>query len=306
MSRNYFNLSLFIIFARNLVGSCRLKGSVKEYLAGKIPSEHLSLIYRSYDLIGDIAVIRVPEEASRYKRLIAEAIMHVHKHVKSVWAQVSPVSGDFRLRELEWIAGEKRSETVYKEYGCIFKVDLKRCYFSPRLSYERMRIAKLVQPKETVVNMFAGVGCYSIMIAKHSDVEKVFSMDINPYAVEYMKENIRLNKVEGKVIPILGDAKKVVEEKLQKIADRVLMPLPEKAYEFIEVAIQALKPKGGWIHYYSFEHARKNEDPIEKAKLKVMEKFEELGINFNVAFGRVVRGTGPNWYQIVLDIKVKL
>ncbi len=64
-----------------------MKGSVKEYLAGKIPSEHLSLIYRSYDLIGDIAVIRVPEEASRYKRLIAEAIMHVHKHVKSVWAQ---------------------------------------------------------------------------------------------------------------------------------------------------------------------------------------------------------------------------
>ncbi len=169
-----------------------------------------------------------------------------------------------------------------------------------------MRIAKLVQPKETVVNMFAGVGCYSIMIAKHSDVEKVFSIDINPYAVEYMKENIRLNKVEDKVIPILGDAKKVVEKKFQRIADRVLMPLPEKAYEFIEAAIQALKPKGGWIHYYSFEHARKNEDPIEKAKLKVMEKFEELGINFNAAFGRIVRGTGPNWYQIVLDIKVKL
>jgi len=305
MSVNYFNLSLSIIFYKKHVGRYLLKGNIKDYLAEEIPAEHLSFIYRSYDLIGDIAVIRIPEKASEYRKLVAEAIMHVHKHVKSVWAQISPVSGDLRLRELEWIAGEKRSETVYKEYGCIFKVDLKRCYFSPRLSYERMRIAKLIQPREIVVNMFAGVGCYSIIIAKHSDAEKVFSIDINPYAVEYMKENIRLNKVEGKVVPILGNAKKVIKEGLQGIADRVLMPLPEKAYEFIETAIQALKPKGGWVHYYSFEHAKKDENPVEKAKLKVMEKFEKLEINCNVAFRRVVRGTGPNWYQIALDIKVK-
>lgn len=231
--------------------------------------------------------------------------MSIHKNVKSVWMQTSPVSGDFRLRDLEWVAGEKRSETVYREYGCMFIVDLKKCYFSPRLSYERIRIAKLVRPKEIIVNMFAGVGCYSIIIARHSEAEKIFSIDINPYAVEYMKENIKLNKVEDKVVPILGDAKKVIEKNLSKIADRVLMPLPEKAYEFIEAAIQALKPKGGWIHYYSFEHARKNENPIEKAKLKLIKKFEELGINYHLASGRIVRGTGPNWYQIALDVEIK-
>lgn len=281
-----------------------MKGSIKDYLAGKIPDEHLKLIYRSFDIVGDIAIIRVPKEASQYRKLIAEAIMSVHKHVKSVWEQASPVSGDFRLRELKWVAGEKKSETIYREYGCTFKVDLKKCYFSPRLSYERMRIAKLVQPKETVINMFAGVGCYSIMVAKHSEAKKIFSIDINPHAVKYMKENIRLNKVEDKVIPILGDAREVIEKNLSKTADRVLMPLPEKAYEFLETAIQALKPKGGWIHYYSFEHAGKDENPIEKAKLKVIEKFEELEINYNIAFGRIVRGTGPNWYQIALDIEI--
>ena len=266
----------------------------------------MRLIYRSFDIIGDIAVIRLPEEAMQYKKLVAEAIMNVHKNVRSVWAQTSPVSGDFRLRELEWVAGEKRSETVYREYGCLFKVDLKKCYFSPRLSYERMRIAKLVQPKEIIINMFAGVGCYSIIIAKHSEAEKIFSIDINPHAVEYMEENIRLNKVENKIVPILGDAKEVIEKNLSKIADRVLMPLPEKAYEFLETAIQALKLKGGWIHYYSFEHAKKDENPIEKAKLKLIKKFEELGINYNLAFGRVVRGTGPNWYQVAIDIKIEV
>jgi len=283
-----------------------LKGNIKDYLAGKIPDKHLRLIYRSFDIIGDVAVIRLPKEAMQYKKLVAKAIMSIHKNVKSVWAQTSPVSGDFRLRKLECVAGEKRSETVHKEYGCIFKVDLRKCYFSSRLSYERMRIAKLVQPKEIIVNMFAGVGCYSIIIAKHSEAEKIFSIDINPHAVEYMKENIRLNKVEDKVVPILGDAREVIEKRLLKTADRVLMPLPEKAYDFIETAIQALKPKGGWIHYYSFEHAKKSENPIEKARLKVMEKFEDLGMNCNMAFGRIVRGTGPNWYQIALDIEVKL
>ena len=282
-----------------------MEGNIKDYLAGKIPDEHLRLIYRSFDIIGDVAVIRLPEKAMQYKELVAEAIMSIHKNIKSVWAQTSPVSGDFRLRELEWVAGERKSETVYKEYRCIFKVDLKKCYFSPRLSYERMRIAKLVYPKEIIVNMFAGVGCYSIIIAKHSKAEKIFSIDINPYAIEYMRENIQLNKVKDKVVPILGDAREVIKKNLLKTADRVLMPLPERAYDFIETAIQALKNRGGWIHYYSFEHSKKNENPIEKARLKVMEKFEDLGINCNVTFGRVVRGTGPNWYQIVLDIEVK-
>ena len=283
-----------------------MKEGIKQYLAGKIPSEDLQLIYRSYDLIGDLAVVKIPDQALKYRDLIAEAIMRVHKNVKAVWHQTSPVRGDFRLRKLEWIAGEKRSETVYKEYGCTFKVDIEKCYFSPRLSYERMRIAKLVQPGEKIVNMFAGVGCYSILIAKHSKAEKIYSIDINPHAVHYMKENIRINKVEDRVIVILGDAKEVIERELQRIADRVLMPLPEKAYKFLGTAVLALKPLGGWIHYYAFEHAAKGENPIEKVKEKVSKKLEILDVSYDMPFGRIVRETGPNWYQVVLDIQVKI
>ena len=287
-------------------GERNLRGNIIDYLSGKIPLEHLRQIYRSYDIIGDIAVVRIPEEAEQYSKLIAEAIMHIHKHVKSVWHQVSPVSGDFRLRKLELIAGERKTETLYKEYGCTFKVDIEKCYFSPRLSYERMRIAKLVQPNEIVINMFAGVGCYSILIAKHSEVRKIYSIDINPHALHYMRENVKLNKVEGRVVPILGDAKKVIEESLSEVADRVLMPLPEKAYEFLESAFQALKPEGGWIHYYSFEHAAKSEDPLKKAKEKISEKLRNQRFDCEISFGRIVRGTGPNWYQVALDIQAKL
>jgi tRNA (guanine37-N1)-methyltransferase len=282
-----------------------MKGDLKTLLAGKLEPWELKLVYRSYDVVGDIAIIRIPEPLKQQSKIIAEAVMQTHKRVKTVLRQVSPVSGDFRLRELEWVVGERKTETVYKEHGCLSKVDLKTCYFSPRLSYERMRIAQKVQPNEVVVNMFAGVGCYSIIIAKFSEAEKIYSIDINPVAVQYMQENVKLNRVEERVIPIQGDAKKVIEERLQNTADRVLMPLPGKAYEYLDCAVLALKSTGGWIHYYDFEHARKGENPIEKIKVKVYGKLKRIGANFEVPFGRIVRTTGPNWYQVVLDVQVK-
>lgn len=167
-----------------------------------------------------------------------------------------------------------------------------------------MRIAKQVGNGEVVVNMFAGVGCYSIVIAKHSKAEKIYSIDVNPAAVQFMQKNIRLNKVYRKVISIQGDAKEVIEKRLRCTADRVLMPLPEKVLEYLPYAVSALKEAGGWIHYYNFEYAKKNENPIEKVKLKVAEKLQSLGVTFTIPLDRVVRTTGPNWYQVVLDIKV--
>jgi len=282
-----------------------MKENLRVLLADKIEPWELKLIYKSYDIVGDIAIIRVPEPLKERSKIIAKAVMQTHKRVKAVWRQANAVSGDFRLRGLEFVLGERKIETFHREHGCIFKVDLKKCYFSPRLSYERMRIARQVQPDEVVLNMFAGVGCYSIVIAKHSEAEKIFSIDINPVAIQYMQENIKLNKVEEKVVPVQEDAKKVIEERLQHVADRVLMPLPEKAYEYLDYALLALKQTGGWVHYYDFEHAKKCEKAVKKIWSKVSKKLQSLGVNFEVTFGRIVRKTGPNWYQVVLDIQVK-
>jgi tRNA (guanine37-N1)-methyltransferase len=226
----------------------------------------------------------------------------MHKNVRTVLLQTSPVSGDFRVRQLEWIAGERKTITVHKEFGCLFEVDLEKCYFSPRLSFERRRIASLVQTREVAVNMFAGVGCFSIVMAKYSKVERVFSIDVNPFAFEFMLKNVRLNRVQNKVVPVLGDAKKVVREELCGVADRALMPLPEKAYEYLDYALMTLKPNGGWVHYYDFVHAGKGENPVEKVKDKVAAKLNELNVNFKMPFGRVVRATGPFWFQVVVDV----
>lgn len=278
----------------------RLRKALTQVLSG-----NLCKVYNSFDVVGDIAIIKLPHSATEKEaQIVAKGIMKTHKNVKTVLLQASPVAGNLRLRQLIHIAGENKTITVHKEFGCLFSVDLAKCYFSPRLSYERNRIATLVKPNEIIVNMFAGVGCFSITIARHSKAAKVFSIDVNAAAVQFMQKNIKLNRVENKVIPLLGDAKEIIESQLQQKADRVLMPLPEKALAYLPYAVSALKTSGGWIHYYGFEHATKIESPAEKVRLKIMETLGELGVNFEVPSIRVVRSTGPNWFQLVADIHI--
>jgi tRNA (guanine37-N1)-methyltransferase len=183
------------------------------------------------------------------KRLIADTILANVKTAKTVFAQVSPVKGDYRVRDLEFVAGENRTITEYKEHGCRFKVDVAKTYFSPRLSTERLRIASMVSEGEIIVNMFAGVGTYSILMTKMNKTCKVYSIDSNIVAAELCEVNARLNKVQDRVVSIYGDAAKVIKEKLAGQADRVLMPLPERAKEFVESAVLALKKKG-IVHYF--------------------------------------------------------
>ena len=277
---------------------------LKEKLAGTLQSDALSGVYSSFDLIGDIAIIKTPPDNPEASEAIAKQILQTHRGVKTVLSPTSGVRGEHRIRHLKLLAGENKTVATYKEAGCFFAVDVEKCYFSPRLSHERLRIASQVSPGETVVNMFSGVGCFSVIIAKTVPQTTVYSIDINPAAYQYMVENIRVNRVYGRVHPILGDSKTAVQTQLQHVADRVLMPLPEKALEYLPTAVSALKKSGGWIHYYDFQHAAKGEEPTEKTERKVAEKLDSLGVRYMFACCRVIRPTGPNWFQTVLDIQV--
>jgi tRNA (guanine37-N1)-methyltransferase len=150
--------------------------------------------------------------------------------------------------------------------------------------------------------MFAGVGPFSILIAKTHENVKVYAIDVNPYAIKFLQKNIRLNRVEGKINPILGDAKKVVEERLSGTADRVVMNLPEKAIEFVDVACKAIKPAGGIIHFYTFISGS---DSLENIKLKFTDAVEKCGRKVDkILFSRFVRETAPYEWQAVLDAKI--
>jgi tRNA (guanine37-N1)-methyltransferase len=274
-----------------------------ELLEDKLPPHLLASLPRAIDFVGDVAIIEVPPELYAHKRVIGEAVLKAHKNVRTVLAKAGAVSGTYRLRGFSIIAGEPKTETVHNEYGCQYCVDLAKAYFSPRLSYEHNRVASLVKEGETVVDMFAGVGPFSILIAKTHENVKVYALDVNPHAVEFLKKNVRLNRVERKVCPIMGDARQIVEQRLSGVADRVVMNLPEKAVEFVDAACEAINPSGGIVHFYSFVNPS---DSLENVTRQFIDTVKESGRKVEkILFSRFVRATAPYEWQAVVDGKIR-
>jgi tRNA (guanine37-N1)-methyltransferase len=276
-----------------------LKRTLKEALSDVLSAGELSNLYSSFDTIGDVIIIKIPDALQQKKRLIGQAILENLKPVKVVLMQKGPVSGEFRTRELKHLAGENRTTTIYKEHGCNFLVDLATAYFSPRLSTERLRIANLVKPNERVLNMFAGVGAFSIVIARVQPECKVVSIDVNPEAHRFAVENAKINKVAGRVDTILGDARKIIKSGNLGKFTRVLMPLPESASEYLGDAIFAVEPSGAWIHYYTHVHSENKDKATEQAKSDLRAR---LRTNHKIDLVKVVREVGPRWFQVVADI----
>ena len=274
--------------------------SLSQLLENDLPSELLTSLPRAIDFIGDIAILELPQELDEYKRIVGEAILKANKRVRTVLAKAGIVTGTYRLRDFTVIAGEPKTQTVHKEYGCQYYLDVAKAFFSPRLSFEHHRVASLVKDSETVVDLFAGVGPFSVQIAKNHQSINVYALDMNPNAIEYLKKNIGVNKVAGKVHPILGDARQVVCSRLQGVADRAIMNLPEKAIHYVDVACEAIKPSGGMLHFYSFVNKPvASEDPNALLERAV----EKSGRNIQkILLSRLVRETAPFRWQAVSDV----
>ena len=272
---------------------------LKKALEGILSEKESEELFSAFDQIGDIIVIRIPDSLLSKKKIIGGIILERVSTAKSVFYQSSDVEGDFRIRSLELVAGEDRTETEYKEYGCRFAVDVEKVFFSPRLSTERERIANLVQDGEIVVNMFGGVGMFSILVAKNKKCT-VYNIDINPIASKLCEKNINLNKLVGEVICINGDAAKIIKERLENKGDRTLMLLPERSDEFLESAILATR-NNGIIHYYSHIHADKKQDA---PKLSEQHYLELTKVKSEILNSKIVRAVGPRYYQTVVDVKI--
>ncbi|WP_456368052.1 tRNA (guanine(37)-N1)-methyltransferase Trm5b [Thermococcus sp.] len=260
-----------------------------------VPEEVKPLLPSSFDIIGDIAIIELPDELKPYGKAIGEAILKVHRHIKAVFAKGSKVEGEYRVRELVHLAGKNRTETIHRENGIRLKLDVAKVYFSPRLATERMRIFRKTRPGEVVFDMFAGVGPYSLLLARKAKL--VFAVDINPWAVRYLEENVRLNKTNN-VVPILGDVRKVAG-KIK--ADRVIMNLPKFADKFLREAMLSVKP-GGVIHYYGFGP---EEDLFSEHEEKIKAVARELGLTVEFIDRRKVRPYAPRQFNIAIDFKVE-
>ncbi len=276
--------------------------SLRSALQGKLSKKQMDSLIASFDTIGDIAVLEIPKTLVRKEKIIAEALLEVNRSIKTVCRKTGIHKGKYRTLAVKVIAGKKKKKTVHRESGCRFKVELGKMFFSPRLATERMRIAREIREGEIIATLFAGVGPFPIIFAKHSKMEKAYAVELNPHAYKYMLDNIKLNKAEGKVEPILGDVKKVVPAQLAGKCDRAVMPLPKGGENFLREALLCLKPEGGIVHFYQFADIR---NPFEKPVADIMAAADALGFGIKILDRRKVRAFSPGIVQVVVDFWAK-
>lgn len=290
--------------------------TLQEVLEGKISDKYLDLIPKSYDIIGDIAVIEFDKfndlndkKANDYREKIAEAIININKSIKTVYEKKSQIMGKYRLREIAHLYGEDKSETIHKENNCFFKLDIKNTFFSPRLVFERRRISSSkIEENEIIIDMFSGVGTFAIQIAKKNKV-KVYAFDVNPNAYRYLKENIKLNNLKGEILPHNINIKDLFKpaNQLGKLlfhkADRIIMNLPENSIQFIEETCFLMKKSGGVVHFYQFSE---KPNPVENTLKSIEECLTNLNWEIeNRINSKIVKHYSPRSELVVVDLKIK-
>ena len=237
-------------------------------------------------VIGDILVLK--NEPDNLQELLD--LPEVKRIVK-----LGRINGPKREPEVEILVGDN-TETIHRENHCFFKLDVARIMWSKGNTGERKRMANLVEDGETVVDMFAGIGYFSIPMAVHSNPVKIYSLEINPVSYGYLKENIVLNKVEDVIEPILGDCREFAPK---NFADRVLMGYIGNTHEYLDKAVNIVKP-GGIIHYHesvpdNLKFERPPQRIIDAAK----------GRDVKILNKRIIKKYSPGVYHVVIDALIE-
>ena len=262
--------------------------SFKKRLAEKTGLEE-RLLPSSYQIIGDVLLIKFMKIRSLgQKQKIASSILELLPYVKTV-CEIKKISSEFRTPRIKKLAG-KRTVTVHKEHGILYKIDVSKIMFSKGNLFEHQRLLKQVKNNEIIIDMFAGIGYFSLSIAKKC--KKVYAIEKNPIAYKYLKENIKLNKIKN-IEPILGDNRKI---RLNEKADRIVMGYFPGTEKFVPNALKMLKPNG-IIHF----HNTYREDEVWE---KPMNDIKKNIKRFKILDKKVVKSVSPRTYHVVIDVKI--
>jgi tRNA (guanine37-N1)-methyltransferase len=247
----------------------------------------------SYERLGNVVIL--DEDDPERAHEIAAAVDESALPVETVLDRASKIKGEQRVRDWTVLLGES-TETVHREYGCEFALDLDEVYFSPRLATERHRVVEQIDPEEHVFDMFAGVGPFAIPAAARGAT--VVGTDINEQAIEYFRENARRNGVEEQVTAIAGDVREVAPE-YANWADRIVMNLPHSADEFLDTAVE-IAGDDCVLHYYDIQHEDDPYGPGERAIREAAEPAYDVAVET----AHTVRSYAPHELNVCLDVRL--
>ena len=270
---------------------------LRELLRDTLTAEELESLPSGFDVVGDIAILEIPDAFRPKETAIGTVVLANLKHVKVVVAKDEPHSGELRTRTVRHLAGEQRTTTMHKESGVVLEVDVESMYFSPRLSHERLRIASLIKPGERVLVMFSGCGPFPLVIARNAKPSEVVAVELNPAAHQYALRNAARNKAK-QVRCMQGDVREVVPA--LGSFDRVVMPHPEGGEDFLDIALPAVK-RNGALHFYDFLE----ESEIPQAAQKVKQAGNAAGREVQVLGSTVCGQIGVRRYRVCVDAAVE-
>ena len=271
----------------------RYRDYLKIKLASLIPEE--VRLPKGYHVIGHVILLDLDRSAMDFAKQIAEATLQFESRGTTVVVKTGPTTGETRRPNYKYIAGNPETITVHAEAGVHYKIDPTQLTFSGGNRAERIRMPEIVKRDELVIDMFSCVGQFAIPIAKRSGAN-VIAIEINPMAVQYLKENIRINNVENLVIPVLGDCRQVTPP---KVADRVIMGYLHDTIDYLPIALNALKQEGGWIHMHQTWPVTRPTKDLENAIRIVCDGNYQCACEL-----RIVKEYAPNVEHLVADIRV--
>jgi tRNA wybutosine-synthesizing protein 2 len=259
--------------------------------------EEIKMAPRSWDRIGDIAVVKFSQGFKEEKEI--GNILIEFQGVKTVLAQRG-IRGTHRKPIVEVIAGEEDTITMHKEGNAKYLLDLSEVMFSPGNTREREKMGRIVKKGECVLDMFAGIGYFSIPMAISGAV--VTAIEENSESMRWLEENIKLNGVEKYVFPVFKDCREFISGWLEEggeLFDRVVMGHYD-SIDFIEYAYFVVK-SGGVIHVHE---VRSENDPTQSYRELILIA-ENLKIDIEIIGQRYVKGYSPGTLHLVTDIRKK-
>ncbi len=273
------------------------KDALMEAVGGLTPDEE-KMLPSGYQRIGDIIILNLNPALRPRFSAIGKAVKERFK-VAAVCARTGPIEGELREPQAEVIAGDS-TLTTHREGGVLYRIDVSKVMFSKGNAAERQRMAEAVKKDETVVDMFAGIGYFSLPMAKSGKPRMVYAIELNPTAMRFLRENIRLNGLTGRITPILGDCRSVP---MGSVADRVVMGYLPDTWRYLEYALSYLKPGGGIVHYHDIFHKKGLwEEPVERLERHAYRYGLQLQ---SLAGKRIVKEYAPGRYHVVVDAKFK-
>lgn len=313
----------------------RFRDQLREYMQGKIPDSLIQKLPSGFQAISDVVILNLDDELYQHAKLIGEGVIELLPRTAGVWLRKGRIEGKFREPSgLKHLCGDKKTVVLHKEHGIRYKFDFTKIMFAKGNITERAHLPKLVRDGELIVDMFAGIGYFSLAIAKHASPRQIYAMELNPISYKYLRENVKINKLDDIIQPIQGDCAEIVPELAKKgiRADRIIMGVFPAPYKYITAALEAVKPTpltisidiGDFIESstktYKDNAYNKIEEPLSNTIIhfegvsmgkditEMYEKFSKVcnenGFKTTLLAYRFVKSFGPKMWHLVLDIAI--